>query len=250
MIITRSDSSSFPSTCPADPETGAPVDAASVALADNALVRRFVAGDELAFVEIMKRHRSKIFNITLGLLRNHADAEEVTQDTFIRAHRGLAKFRGGSSFATWLYRIAVNLAHNRYWYYFRRRRQDSFSLDQALSPENSATLSDLVADGTADPAREAVTSEFAAVVERCMGRLDRRHREILALRNSNNRSYDEIAVALGINTGTVKSRIARARVNLRALLAEACPEFARGAALSEWFLPVHAAGRGATMVAA
>src|SRR5450759_2102090 len=99
---------------------------------DDALVRRFAEGDEVAFVEIMERYRGKIFNVTLGLLRNHADAEEITQDTFIRAHRGLANFRGDSSFATWLYRIAVNLSRNRYWYFFRRRRQESLSLDCAL----------------------------------------------------------------------------------------------------------------------
>lgn len=237
MITPADSSATIHSTPPED--LGSPTDVTSAAAIDNALVRRFVAGDESAFVEIMKRHRRKVLNITLGMLRNHADAEEVTQDAFIRVHRGLANFRGGSSFATWLYRIAVNLSHNRYWYYFRRHRQDSFSLDRTLTPDTPATLADLVADGTPDPAREAMTGEFAALVELCMGRLDQRHREILSLRISFNRSYDEIGAILGINTGTVKSRIARARVNLRALLAEACPEFARGAALGEWFMPAH-----------
>jgi len=250
-MITRTESAGTAnSTRPIDPESDVAPEVSSGAVIDNALIRRFVGGDERAFVEIMERHRRKIFHITFALLRNHADAEEVTQDTFIRVHRGLANFRGGSSFATWLYRIAVNLSHNRYWYYFRRRRQDSFSLDQALSPETPATLADLVADGTPDPAHEAITSEFSAVVERCMQQLDVRHREILALRNSHNRSYDEIAVTLGINTGTVKSRIARARTNLRELLAQACPEFARGAALSEWFLPSHTTHRPSAMAAA
>ena len=125
---------------------------AQEALIDTALVQRFNAGDDAAFVQIMERYRAKIFTVTLGLLRNHADAEEITQDTFIRAHRGLARFRGDSSLATWLYRIAVNLARNRYWYFFRRRRQDSLSLDCALSEENSGTFSDLVADVLQDPA--------------------------------------------------------------------------------------------------
>jgi RNA polymerase sigma-70 factor (ECF subfamily) len=207
---------------------------------DDALVKRFAGGDESAFVEIMERYRGKIFTVTLGLLRNHADAEEITQDTFIRAHRGLANFRGDSSLATWLYRIAVNLARNRYWYFFRRRRQDSLSLDCALSADSSATFADLVADTVQDPAQETVAEEFSALVDQCMARLDARHREILTLRNVLNRSYEEIAQALGINVGTVKSRIARARENLRALLAEACPEFEPGAAASEWFLPTRA----------
>ena len=207
---------------------------------DHALVQRFVGGDEPAFLEIMERYRAKILAVTHGLLRNHADAEEITQDTFLRAHRGLADFRGDSSLSTWLYRIAINLARNRYWYFFRRRRQDSLSLDCALSEDSAATFADLVADVVQDPAQETVASEFSTLVDRCMERLDARHREILTLRNVLNRSYEEIATTLGINVGTVKSRIARARENLRTLLAEACPEFAPGAAPGEWFLPSRA----------
>ena len=210
---------------------------AAEAAIDVGLVQRFNAGDDTAFVQIMERYRAKIFTVTLGLLRNHADAEEITQDTFIRAHRGLARFRGDSSLATWLYRIAVNLARNRYWYFFRRRRQDSLSLECALSEENSGTFSDLVADVSQDPAQEAATGEFTNLINACMDRLDARHREILTLRNVLNRSYEEIAQALGINVGTVKSRIARARENLRTLLAEACPEFTPDSAPVDWFIP-------------
>ncbi|MDB6095360.1 MAG: polymerase, sigma-24 subunit, subfamily [Verrucomicrobia bacterium] len=214
-----------------------PSNSASEAVIDAGLVERFNNGDDAAFVEIMERYRAKIFTVTLGLLRNHADAEEITQDTFIRAHRGLGRFRGDSSLATWLYRIAVNLARNRYWYFFRRRRQDSLSLDCALGEENDGTFSDLVADVGQDPAQEAATGEFSNLINTCMSQLDARHREILTLRNILNRSYEEIATALGINVGTVKSRIARARENLRALLAQACPEFAPESAPSDWFIP-------------
>jgi RNA polymerase sigma-70 factor, ECF subfamily len=203
---------------------------------DQALVRRFLGGDEPAFLEIMERYREKIFTVTLGLLRNHADAEEITQDTFIRAHRGLANFRGDSSLSTWLYRIAINLARNRYWHFFRRRRHDAISLDCALSDSNTATFSDLVADVSHDPAQETIAREFVALVECCMAKLDASHREILTLRNVLHRSYDEIAATLKINVGTVKSRIARARENLRAHLAESFPEFSAGAAPAEWFL--------------
>ena len=224
---------------PAKP-AATPSASASEASIDAGLVRRFNAGDDAAFVAIMERYRAKIFTVTLGLLRNHADAEEITQDTFIRAHRGLARFRGDSSLATWLYRIAVNLARNRYWYFFRRRRQDSLSLDCALSEENSGTFSDLVADVSPDPAQETATGEFTNLINACMERLDTRHREILTLRNVLNRSYEEIAQTLGINVGTVKSRIARARENLRARLAEACPEFDASAAPADWFIPSRA----------
>ena len=151
----------------------------------------------------------------------------------------MANFRGDSSLSTWLYRIAINLARNRYWYFFRRRRHDAISLDCSLSEGNNATFADLVADGGHDPAQETVAKEFAAVVDRCMESLDAPHREILNLRNVLHRSYDEIAATLQINVGTVKSRIARARENLHSRLAEAFPEFSSDASPSEWFLRPH-----------
>ncbi len=215
--------------------------AATEAALDSELVRRFKEGEEPAFVEIMTRYRSKIFSITLGFLHDRTDAEEITQDTFIRAYRGLTNFRGDSSLATWLYRIAVNLARNRYWYFHRRHRQDALSLDHQLTPDSDSTFADLIADTAQDPAQKTAVSEFSGLVEICLAQLDARHREILHLRNALNRSYEEIAASLGINVGTVKSRIARARENLRAKLAETCAEFSSDAAPSEWFLTGRAA---------
>lgn len=208
---------------------------------DQVLVQRFNDGDESAFIEIMNRYQTKIFTVTLGLLRNRADAEEITQDTFIRAHRGMAKFRGDSSLATWLYRIAVNLARNRYWYFFRRRRQDSLSLDCALGDDSTATFADLVAAENYDPAQETATGEFTDLINKCMEQLDKCHREILTMRNVLNLPYDEIAQSLGINVGTVKSRIARAREKLRELLAASCPEFSLGTEPSEYFIHTRSA---------
>lgn len=219
------------------------------ALHDTHLVQRFNAGDEGAFVEIISRYRERMFTVAFGLLKNHADAEEIAQDTLIRAHRGLARFRGDSSLATWMHRIALNLARNRYWYFFRRQRHATFSLDRAFSDENQSTFSDLVASEDASPARETVTGEFSELVAICMTRLGKPQREILTLRNALNRSYAEIGQELGINVGTVKSRIARARGNLRTLLAEACPEFGLDAQPIAWFDPVRPAGGVAVLCA-
>jgi RNA polymerase sigma-70 factor (ECF subfamily) len=210
---------------------------------DRALVTRFQGGDGTAFNEIVTRHRVKIHALANGFLRNHADAEEITQDTFIRAHRGLANFRGDSSLSTWLHCIAVNLARNRYWYFFRRRRHLALSLDCPLSENASGTFSDLVASAEADPARQATFDEFGVVVTACMNRLEAGQREILTLRNLLHQSYHEIAEALGINQGTVKSRIARARGCLRELMIKACPEFAAEANAPGWFQPVLAVAR-------
>ena len=212
------------------------------AMLDAELVRRFNAGDEPAFVEIITRYRERMLAVAFAVLKNRADAEEIAQDTFIRAHRALAKFRGDSSLATWLHSIALNLARNRYWYFFRRRRHATISLDCPLSDDHQATFSDLVGTDTAGPARAAVASEFSELVAVCMARLGAQPREILTLRNSLNRSYGEIARELGISVGTVKSRIARARERLRVLLAEACPEFGPDAQPVAWFDLVRSAG--------
>ena len=210
---------------------------------DASLVRRFVGGDESAFTEIMERYRAKIFTVSFSLLHSHGDAEEVTQDTFIRAYRGLAKFRGDSSLATWLYRIAVNLARNRYWFFFRRRRHLTVSLDRPIGEEPDATLADLIPADAPDPAQESARTEFAEVVSECLDQLDQRHREILTMRNNQSLPYEEIATTLGINVGTVKSRIARARENLRALLSARCPEFTQGSGAEDYFLPPRVGNR-------
>ena len=210
---------------------------------DAALVQRFVGGEEAAFTEIMERYRAKIFTVAFSLLHSHGDAEEVTQDTFVRAYRGLAKFRGDSSLATWLYRIAVNLARNRYWFFFRRFRHATVSLDRPIGEDHDATLADLIAADVADPAQESARTEFVSVVSKCLDQLDQRHREILTMRNTLHLPYDEIATALGINIGTVKSRIARARENLRTLLTAQCPEFAHGTGPDDFFPPARSGGR-------
>jgi len=211
---------------------------------DEELVRRFNSGDESAFIEIMTRYRDKILSVAIDLLHNHADAEEIVQDTFVRAYRGLARFRGDASLATWLHRIAANLARNRYWYYFRRRRHATLSLDCGLSDEGEGTFADLVAADAPSPVSDAENSEFTTVVAECMEKLEPRHRKVLELRTLLNCSYDDIAQRLGLNVGTVKSRIARARASLRDLIAKACPDFEAGASSGDWFEHVRSTNPG------
>jgi RNA polymerase sigma-70 factor (ECF subfamily) len=223
--------SSLPAAAPTD-QTG---HAGEDAMHDAELVRRFNAGDENAFVDIVSRYREKILAFARTRLRNHADAEDITQDTFIRAYRGLARFRGDSSLATWLRRIVFNLSNNHYWYFFRRHRHATMSLDSTFSDENQAIVSDLIASHGPSPVREEMTREFLAQVAVCMKKLSDDQREILTLCNGLNSSYSDIARTLGINIGTVKSRIGRARINLRALLAETYGEFGPDSSPSDWF---------------
>lgn len=196
------------------PATAMSTKAQEVAL-DKALVARFKAGDEAAFEEMVSRYWDRIYAMVHKLLRNTQDAEEVTQDAFIRAHRGLENFRGDSSFSTWLYQIATNLARNRYWYWWRRKRDKSVSFDQPVGADSATTLGEIFPAEIESPEDIAITNEFKDRVAAAMELLNEKHREALVLRNVRNMSYEEIADALQISIGTVKSRIARARESLR-----------------------------------
>ena len=182
---------------------------------DDLLIERIKNGDNAAYDDMVLRYWDRIFARVHHLLKNQQDAEEVTQDAFIRAHRGLENFRGDASFSTWLYQIATNLAHNRYWYWFRRKRDFSVSLDQPLAIDGDLTLENVMPSEGETPSEAAVTLEFVDRVAECMNHLSEKHREVLTLRNVQNMSYDAIARELDISVGTVKSRIARARDSLR-----------------------------------
>src|SRR5580704_16604923 len=153
---------------------------------DRMLVDRFKSGDEAAFDEMVTRYWDRIFSMVHQLLRNPQDAEEVTQDAFIRAHRGLVNFRGDSAFSTWLYQIATNLARNRYWYWWRRKRDKSVSFDAPLGADNEMTLADVIPAEVETPDDVTVTQEFVSNIGNGMERLGRKHREILILRNVKN----------------------------------------------------------------
>ena len=187
---------------------------------DALLIERIKNGEHAVYNDMVERYWDRIYARVNHLLKNKQDAEEVTQDAFIRAHRGLENFRGEASFSTWLYQIATNLAHNRYWYWFRRKRDQSISLDQPLTEDGELTLENVMPSSGETPSEAAVTQEFIDRVTECMSGLGEKHREVLLLRNVHNLSYEEIAQQLEISLGTVKSRIARARESLRELMGD------------------------------
>ena len=212
------------------------------AINDADLVQRFNSGDESAFLEIMSRHQSRIFAAAMGLLHNQG-GRRGDHPGHVRARPpGSLQVPGDSSLATWLHRIAVNLARNRYWYFFRRCRGAMLSLDAEMGDDGDSRFSDICSASEPDPSQEYSRSEFMDAVERAMEKLEPAYRRILAMRSVLDQSYEEIAAALGINVGTVKSRIARARERLRKRLAEECPDFARESDPAEWFEPARGAG--------
>lgn len=232
---------SLPATVPSRPGGyRRAVTAGSEAIYDAGLVRRFIMGDETAFTIIMTRYRGLLFSVAFGVLKNRGDDEEIAQDAFLSAHRGLGGFRGASSLATCRHRIALNLFRDRYWYFHRHCRQASVSLDAALGEQSRMTFSDLVTTDEMGPSRHGLIGEFSDLVAQCMPRLCPPRREVLA--RTQRHSNAEIARHSGISISTVKSRIARARARLRVLMSETCPEFNAAERRVEWFDPVRPAG--------
>ncbi len=191
---------------------------------DQLALERARNGDAGAYNELVLKYQGRIFSKVFSMLRNRQDAEEITQDTFIRAYRVLSSFRGTANFSSWIYQIGINLAHNRYWYWRRRKRNESMSLDATIGEDAGATLHDILADTAQGPGSEADQNEFVRKVAESMEQLKPEHAHILTMRNVQNLSYEEIAEELGLSIGTVKSRINRAREALRELMGE---DFAR-----------------------
>lgn len=187
---------------------------AETTASDQELLKRFRAGDESAFDELVLRHQQRAFNVAYQLLRDHEDATEVAQDAFVRAYRNLDSFHGECEFTTWLHRIVVNLAHNKYRWWKRRGKQASLSLDAPVENADDE-MARQIAAATDGPDMQAVKAEFIEMLNRRMNELPHKFREVIVLRNVENLSYDEIATVLNCSVGTVKSRLARGRDALR-----------------------------------
>jgi RNA polymerase sigma-70 factor (ECF subfamily) len=177
---------------------------------DAELLERCRRGEESAFDALVVRHHQRALNVAFQLLRNHEDATEVAQDAFVRIYRSLDEFRGECEFTTWLHHVVVNLARNKYRWWKRRGRQQTLPLEDA--PQ--------LAGATDSPDTEAVQAEFLQRLMAKMGELPGQFREVLVLRNIENMSYEQMAIALQCPVGTIKSRITRAREALRKSLAD------------------------------
>lgn len=175
------------------------------------------AGDDDAFSDLVSHNWDNVLNQAYGILNNRQDAEEVAQDTFLRARKSLPNFRGDCSVSTWLYQIATNLAKNKHWYWWRRKRHCSFSMDMPVSADESVnlTLADTIACELQNPIEESLSKEFEAEIPKAISEMPPLYAEVMRLRNEEELSYDEIALKLNVGLGTVKSRLSRAREFLR-----------------------------------
>jgi len=190
---------------------------ANISFDDSALVERCRAGDGAAAERLIIKYQDRIYNVILKMCQNRDDAAELAQDTFVRFIENVAKFRGGSSLYTWLFRIAVNLTLN---HCKRRSKFGMRSLDAGAEfDEARAQLKGYLADKEGlDPAVLAQKREVGEIVMQSLSKLDDDHRTVLVLRDIEGMAYAEIAETLELELGTVKSRLSRARASLRDIL--------------------------------
>jgi RNA polymerase sigma-70 factor (ECF subfamily) len=182
------------------------------------IVAALRAGSAEALAQIMTLYRPRLHALAFRYTRNHHEAEDIVQEAFVRAYRAAPRFRGDSSLATWLHIITLNLARNRYGFWQRRRRHEAVSLDQPLHPEADRTVLEALAGGASPGAAESDHDDLAEQIAKGIERLSEQDRRILTMRTVQHAAYTEISRVLGIALGTVKSRLARARGRLRALI--------------------------------
>ena len=180
--------------------------------ADAALVERARKGSQDAFAELVRRHQARVFNLARALTGNDADADDLAQETFVRAFRSLDRFRGESQFQTWLYRIAVNQTRS---HLRRRALLGWFSRTRDEAPDS---IEQVPAAGDAE-----ATLVQRDAIDRALAGLPPDQRVAVTLRDVEGLDYKEIAEVTGAPLGTVMSRIARGREKLKPLLASLAP---------------------------
>lgn len=183
---------------------------------DADIIRRVRAGDADAFGALVEKYAGRIQRLVRGFIRNEKDAEDVVQDSFVKAFARLDRFDGRSAFFTWLYRIAANTSmdHNKKI----RRRQPALSLDATREDEDGIAAIAPAAKGPS-PLQGAITKELRRSIDEAMASLPDIYREVVVLREMEGLSYDDMARALAVSRGTIESRLFRARERLRARLA-------------------------------
>lgn len=196
-------------------DTAAVTDSRPSAGAETRFLERLRAGDEAAFDRLVEERSGDIYALLYRLTEDAEEARDLTQETFLQAFRNIAGFRGEADLKTWLYRIAVNQARNRWRWWKRRRRDRTVSLDAPASEGQDAPLSSFIAADDEDPERLAMAREREGILIAALGTLRRMYREVIVLRDIEGLSYEEVAVALDLNIGTVKSRLSRGRLELR-----------------------------------
>jgi len=181
---------------------------------ETSLVTRLRARDLTAFDDLVRIFERPVYALCFRLLGDSEEARDAAQETFLKVYRGLGGFRGEAGLKTWIYRIAVNQAMNQQRWWRRRHRDETISLDITRGQSDTTIGNSLPGRGRS-PEAQAISSERERQVMRALDEIKQEYRIALILREIEELSYEEVAETLGISIGTVKSRIARGREELR-----------------------------------
>jgi RNA polymerase sigma-70 factor (ECF subfamily) len=202
-----------------DSGSGKPVESSAQtrpATDEMALVHRAQGGDMSAYDQLVQRYQERIYATIYHMTSNHEDANDLAQEAFIKGYQALKSFKGGSSFYTWVYRIAVNKTIN---FLKQRKNRAQMSLnDVDFNAEHDPDLVALISDKT--PRREAGIAELQEKLNEAMQKLSDYHRLVVTLHDVQGLSHEEIAKIMDCNVGTVRSRLFYARQQLQAYLTE------------------------------
>jgi RNA polymerase sigma-70 factor (ECF subfamily) len=188
----------------------------ATAVLEADLVRSARRGDLTAYDELVKRYQERIYATIYHMTSNHEDANDLAQESFVKAFQALNSFKGGSTFYTWLYRIAVNKTIN---FLKQRKKRQHMSLNAlGFNAEHDPDLVALISDKT--PFRAAGLSELQNFLNEALLKLSEPHRMVVVLHDVQGQSHEEIAEIIGCNIGTVRSRLFYARQQLQGYLSE------------------------------
>lgn len=185
---------------------------------DRHLVRRLKQGDEAAFRELVHTYQNRIFGLMLRMIGNRQEAEDLAQEVFIIVYRAIGNYRGEGRFYTWLYRVATNTCKNRIKYLKGRNFHRSLDIDETPQAQMPAAETGAVITFQSQvPGPEAVTEgmRMEKIVQRELAALDPDHRLLIVLRDVQGMSYQDIIKITGLQEGTLKSRLHRARLALK-----------------------------------
>jgi RNA polymerase sigma-70 factor, ECF subfamily len=186
--------------------------AAEISAEEALFVQRLRANDDAAYDELVRVYHASIFHVAYRMLGDSGDASDVVQEIFLKVFRNINGFKGESSLKTWIFRIAFSEILNRLRWWKRRHRHATVSLDE---DQNGNGYGYQLSDSTPGPEQILQSKEQEQAIQQALKKLSSDHRSIIILRDIEGFSYGEIAEVLGVSIGTVKSRLARARADLK-----------------------------------
>lgn len=182
---------------------------------DNSqLIDSALRGNEKACAELVSRFKPRIFNLILRMVKNREEAEDLTQETFIKAFNSLATFNADYAFSTWLYKIAVNNCID----HFRKKRLKTYPIDNPITVKDGEIQREFPDQHAKEPEKSLISKEQSTLIDRAIQELPPKYQQVITLRHTLDHSYEEISAELKIPIGTVKVRIFRAREMLKKAL--------------------------------